>query len=128
MELTIAGSIAGTAEIVQPRQHRQQAVKVFETAQIPLGEIGLRGCHRSPPANMTVLSCCRKQRANTVPNMGGDIHIFGTDLEPLTYSPLTTPSAPYTPTPPPTIAPALPPDVSHPDAAPGPAIVPVPSP
>src|SRR6266480_3676360 len=57
MELAIAGSIAGTAKIVEPRQHRQQAVKVFETAQITLGEIGLLGCHRSPPANMTVKSC-----------------------------------------------------------------------
>src|SRR5436309_14506737 len=57
MELAIAGSIAGTAKIVEPRQHRQQAVKVFETAQITLGEIGLLGCHRSPPANMTIKSC-----------------------------------------------------------------------
>src|SRR5437762_1404134 len=71
MELAIAGSIAGTAEVVQPPQHRQQAVKVFETAQIPLGKIGFLGCHRPPPANMTVLSCCRKQRANSVPNRGG---------------------------------------------------------
>src|SRR5206468_7725994 len=76
MELAIAGSIAGTAEVVQPPQHRQQAVKVFETAQIPLGKIGFLGCHRPPPANMTVLSCCRKQRANSVPNRGGDIHLF----------------------------------------------------
>src|SRR5437660_8326734 len=57
MELAIAGSIAGTAKIVEPRQHRQQAVQIFETAQITLGEIGLLGCHRSPPANMTVKSC-----------------------------------------------------------------------
>src|SRR5437899_3606494 len=76
MELAIAGSIAGTAEVVQPRQHRQQAVKVFETAQIPLGEIGFLGCHRPPPANMTVLSCCRKQRANSVPNRGARIQFL----------------------------------------------------
>src|SRR5437899_8945130 len=71
MELAIAGSIAGTAEVVQPRQHRQQAVKVFETAQIPLGEIGFLGCPRPPPVNMIVLSCCRKQRANSVANRCG---------------------------------------------------------
>src|SRR5205809_7752862 len=76
MELAIAGSIAGTAEVVQPPQHRQQAVKVFETAQIPLGKIGFLGCHRPPPANMTVLSCCRKQRANSVPNRGGTVHVL----------------------------------------------------
>src|SRR5207245_11524551 len=57
MELAIAGSIAGTAKVVEPCQHRQQAVQIFETAQITLGEIGLLGCHRSPPANMTVKSC-----------------------------------------------------------------------
>src|SRR5207253_10147773 len=57
MELAIASSIAGTAKVVEPCQHRQQAVQVFETAQITLGEIGLLGCHRSPPANMTVTSC-----------------------------------------------------------------------
>src|SRR5439155_7372860 len=57
MELAIAGSIAGTAKVVEPCQHRQQAVQIFETAQITLGEIGLLGCHRSPPANMTVTSC-----------------------------------------------------------------------
>src|SRR5260370_3942976 len=76
MELAIAGSIASTAEIMQPRQHGQQAVKIFETTQIPLGEIGFLGCHRSPPANMTVLSCCRKQCANSVPNGRGDIHLL----------------------------------------------------
>src|SRR5207249_4732878 len=57
MELSIAGSIAGTAKVVEPCQHRQQAVQIFETAQITLGEIGLLGCHRSPPANMTVIPC-----------------------------------------------------------------------
>jgi hypothetical protein len=62
MESAIAGSIAGTAEIVQPGQHRQQAVKVFETAQSITSMIGmwekfcapsmrlLRGSQRRTPA------------------------------------------------------------------------------
>src|SRR5438876_6620208 len=90
MELAIAGSIAGTAKVVEPCQHRQQAVQIFETAQITLGEIGLLGCHRSPPANMTVTSCAESNAQKSCRTGVGTfrgIHFFQAHPKPGGVSP-----------------------------------------